>query len=67
MLVEKERGAVEADRGLARARSALDDEATVERRADDRVLFGLDRRDDVAHLAGTRPAQLGEQRVGYAA
>ena len=63
MLVEQERGPVEADRGLARPRSALHDEATFERGADDRVLLGLDRGDDVAHLAGTGPTQLGEQRV----
>ena len=67
MLVEQERGAVQPDRGLAGARTALHDEARLERRADDRVLLALDRRDDVAHLAGAGPAELGEQRVGHAA
>ena len=67
MLVEQERGAVQTDRGLARARTALHDEARLERRADDRVLLALDRRDDVAHLPGAGPAELGEQRVGHAA
>ena len=67
MLVQQERGAVQPDRGLAGARTALHDEARLERRADDRVLLALDRRDDVAHLAGARPAELGEQRVGNAA
>ena len=67
MLVQQECGAVQADRGLAGSRAALHDEADVERRADDDVLLGLDRRDDVAHLAGARPLELGEQRVGDAA
>ena len=67
MLVEQECGAVEPDGRLAGARTALHDQARLEGRADDRVLFGLDRRDDVAHLAGPGPAELGEQRVGHAA
>ena len=67
VLVQQERGAVQADRGLARARTALHDQARLDRRADDRVLFGLDRRDDVAHLPGAGPAELGEQRIGHPA
>ena len=66
VLVEQERGAVQADRGLAGAGAALHDEARVERRADDDVLLGLDGGDDVAHRAGARALELGEQRVGDA-
>ena len=67
VLVQQERGAVQTDRGLAGARAALHDQARLERRPDDRVLLALDRGDDVAHLAGAGPAQLGEQRIGHAA
>ena len=67
MLVQQEGGAVQPDRGLARARAALHDEAAIERRADDRVLLALDRGDDVAHLPGAGPPELGEHRVGHAA
>ena len=66
MVVEQEGGAVEADRRLAGARPALDDQQLVERGPDDHVLLGLDRRDDVAHLAGAGPVELGQERVGDA-
>ena len=64
VLEEQEGGPVEADGRLARARAALHDEARVERRADHDVLLGRDGRDDVAHLAGARSLELGEQRIG---
>jgi len=57
-LVEEERGAVQTDRGLAGARTALHDEARLERCADHDVLLGLDRGHDVAHLAGAFALQL---------
>ncbi len=66
VLVHEVRGAVEADRGLPRPWASLHDEADVETRAHDDVLLGLDRRDDVAHLAGAGPFELGEERVGDA-
>ena len=61
MTVEQEGGAVEGDRGLAGARSALDDEDAGERPADDRILFGLDGRDDIAHPTGAMSGQRREQ------
>ena len=57
-------GTVQRHRRLARARPALHDEDLVDRRADDDVLFGLDRRHDLAHRAGAFGADLGEDRVG---
>ena len=67
VLEEQEGGPVQADRGLAGARTALHHEAGVERRADHHVLLGRDRGDDVAHLAGAGALELGEQRIGDAA
>ena len=58
---------MQADRGLPGARAALHDEARVEGRTDDDVLLAGDGGDDVAHLAGALPLQLGQQRVGDAA
>ena len=60
---EEECGSVQPDRGLARARTALHREHSGKRRADHLVLLHLDGRDDVEHLAGARPLELGEQRV----
>ncbi len=57
---------MQSHRGLAGARTALHDEALLQRRADDLVLLRLDRRDDVAHLAGAATLELREQRVGNA-
>ncbi len=48
---------MEGDRGLSRPRSPLHDDEPVERGADDPVLLGLDRRHDVAHAPGPRPAE----------
>jgi hypothetical protein len=59
--VEEERGTVEGDRGLPRARTALDDEEAGERAADDGVLLGLDGGDDIAHPAGAMTGQSREQ------
>ena len=64
--VDQPRGAVEADSGLAGAGAALDDERTVGRMRDQPVLVGLDRRDDVAHVAFAAPLQLFEQEVADA-
>ena len=61
--VDQPRRAVEADRRLAGAGAALDDERTVRRMGDQPVLIGLDRRDDVAHVAFAGPLQLFEQEV----
>ena len=58
---------MQTDRGLAGSGTTLHDEALVERRADHFVLLGLDRRDDVAHLAAATALELGEQRVGHPA
>ena len=66
MLEQQERGAVQADRGLARAGSTLHDEALIERGTDHDVLLGLDRGDDLAHRTGARRADLGQHRVGHA-
>ena len=45
------------------ARAALHGEQLVERRADDLVLLGLDGGDDVEHLAGTGPLELGQEGI----
>ncbi len=57
--VEQPGGPVQPDGGLAGARGALHADAHREVAPDDRVLLGLDRRDDVAHRAGSRPLDLG--------
>ncbi len=60
--VEEVGGTVEGDHGLAGTRPALDDEHPGLRRADDLVLLGLDRGDDVTERAGAAPLERGEQR-----
>ena len=60
--VEQVGDAVQRDRGLPGPRAALDDHDAGERQPDDRVLLGLDRRDDVAHRRPARRLQCGEQR-----
>ena len=67
MLEHQVGGAVQGDGRLAGAGTALDDEHLVDRGADDEVLLGLDRRDDLAHRPGALGADLGEHRVGDAA
>ena len=62
--IEEIGGPVECHRCLARARSALDHEDTGEGGPDDLVLLPLDRRDDVAHVAGPGPLQGGQERPG---
>ena len=61
--VEQVGGAVQGDHGLAGARAALHDEHAGLRAADDLVLLGLDRGDDVAELTGATALQHGEQRA----
>ncbi len=60
---EEERRPVQPDRGLARPRASLHREHAGERGPDHLVLLHLDGGDDVEHLAGAGPLQLGEQRV----
>jgi hypothetical protein len=60
--VQQVGGTVQGDDGLSGARSALDDEHAVLWRADDLVLLGLDRGDDVAERAGAPAFECGEQR-----
>ena len=64
--VEEPRGAVEADRRLAGAGAALDDERAFGVGRDQPVLVGLDRRDDVAHARVAAAVELLEQEVGDA-
>ena len=59
--VEQPGGPVQADGGLAGARGSLDADARREVAADDLVLLGLDRRDDVAHRARPRALDLGRE------
>ena len=47
--VEQVGGSVQGDDGLARARTAVDDQGAAGTRADDGVLIGLDRAQHVAH------------------
>lgn len=61
VLVEEVGGAVQRDGGLAGAGTALDDQHTAVRGADDAVLVGLDGLHDVAHAAGARGVQRGQQ------
>ena len=61
--VQEVRGAVQRDCGLAGAGAARDDEHAGDVGADGLVLFGLDRRDDVAHAAGAVALERGEQRT----
>ena len=53
---------MQGDDGLAGARSTLDDQHAGLGRADDLVLLGLDRGDDVAERPGATAFQGGEQR-----
>ena len=62
MGVEQVGDAVQRDGGLPRPRSALDHDDAGERQPDDRVLFGLDRRHDVAHRRPARRLERGQQR-----
>jgi hypothetical protein len=61
VLVEQERGPVQADRGLAGAGAALDHDRLGQRRPDQVVLLWLDGGDDVAHRPDARPLDLGHQ------
>ena len=54
---------MEPDRRLARARATLHRQEAVERSADDLVLLGLNGGNDVEHLAGTGPLELGQEGV----
>ena len=56
--VQQVRRPVQSDRCLAGAGGALDRQRLVERGANQDVLVGLDRGDDVAHRAGARPLDL---------
>ncbi len=56
--VQQVRDPVQADRRLAGAGAALYADGAGQPRADDLVLLGLDRRDDVAHGADARPLDL---------
>ena len=67
MLEQQICGAVQADGGLAGTRPTLHHKALVERRANDHILFGLNRRHDLAHGTRARGADLGEHGVGNAA
>ena len=66
MLEQEIGGAVESDRRLPGAWTALDDQCPIQRRSDDPVLLRLDRGHDLAHRPGSGPVDLGEQRVGDA-
>ena len=59
--VQQVRGPVQRDHRLAGAGAALDDEHTGLVGADDLVLLGLDRGDDVAERAGAAALERGEQ------
>ncbi len=63
MRVEEVRGAVQRHRRLARPGAARDNQEPALVGTDCFVLFGLDRRDDVAHPAGAVALQRGEQRA----
>ena len=58
--------AVQSDRGLAGTRGALDADGLADVGADDVVLLGLDRGDDVAHRAGPGPLDLLDQQQAHA-
>ena len=64
--VEEPRRPVQADRRLAGAGAALDDEHALRLERDQAVLVGLDRRDDVAHVLVAAALELLEQDVGDA-
>ena len=54
---------MEADSRLPRSRPALHGEQLGQRGPDDLVLLGLNGGDDVEHLAGAGPLELGQKRV----
>jgi hypothetical protein len=58
--VEQVRRAVQGDRRLPGAGTALDHQDARVRRPDDRVLLGLQRADDVVHPAGSPGLQRGQ-------
>ena len=60
--VEQVGRAVQRHGGLAGAGAALDDQDPVDPGADDPVLLGLDRRDDVAHAPGAPGGEGGQER-----
>src|SRR5204862_3190828 len=64
--VEEPGRAMEADRRLARAGPALDDERSLRLAGEQAVLVGLDRRHDVAHPTLATPLELLAQEVGGA-
>ena len=66
VVVEEEGGPVEADRRLAGAGATLHRQQLVEGSADDLVLLRLDGGDDVEHLAGAGPLELGQQGIAPA-
>jgi hypothetical protein len=61
VLVEQERGPVQADRRLAGPGTALDADRVGQGRPDQVVLLGLDGGDDVAHRPDTGALDLGHQ------
>ena len=63
MRVQQIRGAVQRDDRLAGSGATLHDEHARMRRANDLVLFRLDRRDDVTELTGAPTTECGEQRA----
>ncbi len=54
---------MQRDGRLASAGATLNDEHALELRADDAILLGLDRRDDVRHATGPLGGESGEQRT----
>ncbi len=63
VVVEEIGRTVQPDGGLAGTRPTLHGEELVEGGADDLVLFSLDGGDDVEHLAGACPFQLGQESI----
>ena len=59
--VEEVGGAVQSDDGLARTRTAVDDESAAGSRADDGVLVGLDGAEHVSHPGRPAAAQAGDE------
>ena len=66
VVVEEEGGPVQAHRRLAGTRPTLDGQQLFERGPDDLVLLGLDGGDNVEHLAGTGPLELGQEGIASA-
>ena len=66
MVVEEEGGPVQSHGRLPGARPSLHGQQLTEGGADDLVLLGLDGGDDVQHLAGPGPLELGQQRIAAA-